>query len=54
MNQNSNNYLNNLYTHLNSNQSYYTYSSNINTNTTNTNTINQSIYDKIFHDFQYQ
>ena len=51
MNQNSNNYLNNLYTHLNSNQSYYTYSSNINTQT---NYINQSIYDKILHDFQYQ
>ena len=57
MNQNSNNYLNNLYTHLNSNQSYYTYSSNINTHThthTQTNYINQSIYDKILHDFQYQ
>ena len=49
MNQNSNNYLNNLYTHLNSNQSYYTYSSN-----TYSQNINQSIYDKIFHDFQYQ
>jgi len=55
MNQNSNNYLNNLYTHLNSYQSYYTYSSNTHTNTnTNTQNINHEIYDKILHDFQYQ
>jgi hypothetical protein len=47
MNNNSDIFLNNLYNHLNTNQSYYTY-----TSSQSQSQVNHSIYDKLLHDFQ--
>ena len=53
MNDNTNNYLNNLYTYLNHNQYYMTYNTSIQSQSSSTGTtINQSIYEKLLHDFR--
>ena len=55
MNDNTNSYLNNLYTHLNNNQYYSTYTTSIDSQPSYTRPeINQTIYDKLLHDFRNQ
>ena len=50
MNNNSDIFLNNLYNHLNTNQSYYIY--NTSSQSQSQSQVNTSIYDKLLHDFQ--
>jgi hypothetical protein len=50
MNTNSDIFLNNLYNHLNTNQSYYLYNTSSQLQTKSH--VNQNIYDKLLHDFQ--
>ena len=54
MNDNTNIYLNNLYKHLNNNKCYVKYKTSTKSEQTetSTSTINQSIYEKLLHDFQ--
>ena len=53
MNDNTNIYLNNLYTNLNNNQSYLIYNYNMSQQSSYTSPpINQTIYDKLLHDFR--
>ena len=53
MNDNTNSYLNNLYTHLNNDQSYIIYNYNISQQPSySSSPINQSVYDKLSHDFR--
>ncbi len=53
MNDSTNSYLNNLYTHLNNNQYYSIYSYNTSQQPSYSSpTINQTVYDKLLHDFQ--
>lgn len=51
MNDNTNNYLNNLYTYLNNNQYYMAYNTSVQSSNTTT-VVNQSIYEKLLHDFR--
>ena len=53
----NNSYLNNLYTHLNNNQSYLNYSYNTTQSSQSSQSytgsqISQSLYDKLAHDFR--
>jgi hypothetical protein len=53
MNDNTNRYLNDLYTHLNNNQYYETYNTSIQSQSSYSSPqINQSVYDKLLHDFR--
>lgn len=54
MNDNTQHYLNNLYRSLNNDQSYLIYSYNISGQTSSYSSpaINQSVYNKLLHDFQ--
>jgi len=53
MNNNTNDYLNNLYTYLNNNQYYMAYNTSVQSQSSNTGTeVNQSVYDKLLHDFR--
>jgi hypothetical protein len=53
MNDNTNSYLNNLYTYLNNNQYYTKYATSIDSQQSYAKPdINKSIYDKLLHDFQ--
>jgi hypothetical protein len=52
MNDNTNSYLNNLYKHLNNNQCYVKYKTSVELEQTHSSTINQSVYEKLLHDFQ--
>lgn len=53
MNDNTNRYLNNLYTSLNNDQSYLMYNYNISGQSSYSSpAINQSVYDKLLHDFR--
>jgi hypothetical protein len=53
MNDNTNNYLNSLYTYLNHNQCYMTYNTSVQSQSSSTGTaVNQSIYEKLLHDFR--
>jgi hypothetical protein len=52
MNDNTNSYLNNLYTHLNNNQYYTSYQTSIESQTSHTSSsISKSVYEKLLHDF---
>ena len=50
MNNNSDLFLNNLYNHLNSNNSYHIYNTSSQTHTQSQ--VNHSSYDKLLHDLQ--
>jgi len=53
MNDNTNNYLNNLYTYLNNNQYYMAYNTSVQSQSSYTGTaVNQSVYEKLLHDFR--
>jgi len=53
MDDNANSYLNNLYRHLNNNQYYLAYTTSLDSQSTYTRSdINQTIYEKLLHDFQ--
>jgi hypothetical protein len=53
MNNNTNDYVNNLYTYLNNNQYYMAYNTSVQSQSSNTRTeVNQSVYDKLLHDFR--
>jgi hypothetical protein len=53
MNDNTNTYLNSLYTHLNNNQYYSTYETSVNSQQSHSRpAINQTIYEKLLHDFR--
>ena len=53
MDDNANSYLNNLYRHLNNNQYYSAYTTSLDSQSTYTRSdINQTIYEKLLHDFQ--
>jgi hypothetical protein len=53
MNDNTNNYLNNLYTYLNNNQYYMAYNTSVQSQSSNAGTeVNQSVYEKLLHDFR--
>lgn len=53
MNDNTNYYLNNLYTHLNNNQYYEVYNTSMQSQQSYSNSsISQSVYDKLLHDFR--
>ena len=53
MDDNANSYLNNLYRHLNNNQYYSAYTTTLDSQPTYTRSeINQTIYEKLLHDFQ--
>ena len=53
MNDNTNSYLNNLYTHLNSNQYYEVYNTSVQSQSSySSSSINHSVYDKLLHDFR--
>jgi hypothetical protein len=53
MNDNTNSYLNNLYTHLNSNQYYEVYNTSVQSQSSySSSAINYSVYDKLLHDFR--
>ncbi len=53
MDDNANSYLNNLYKHLNNNQYYSSYTTSLDSKPTYiSSNINQTIYEKLLHDFQ--
>jgi hypothetical protein len=53
MNDNTNSYLNNLYVYLNNDQSYMTYRTSTESQPSYTRPeLNQSVYDKLLHDFR--
>ena len=53
MNDNTNNYLNNLYTYLNNNQYYMAYNTSVKSQSSYTEPqVNQSVYEKLLHDFR--
>lgn len=53
MNDNTSSYLNYLYTHLNNDQSYFIYNYNVSQQSSySSSPINQSVYDKLSHDFR--
>ena len=53
MNSNTDTFFNNLYTHLNDNQYYLTYNTFVQSQPSYTRLeINQSVYDKLLHDFR--
>jgi hypothetical protein len=52
---NTDNFFNNLYTHLNNNQYYLTYNTSIESQSQSSyvsSPINQSVYNKLLHDFR--
>jgi hypothetical protein len=50
---NTDNFFNNLYTHLNNNQYYLTYNTSVQSQSSYSSLpINQSVYDKLLHDFR--
>jgi hypothetical protein len=53
MNNNTNDYVNNLYTYLNNNQYYMAYNTSAESQPSYARAeINQSVYDKLLHDFR--